>query len=173
MNKKLITTGLIIIITIGAFIAYFYLNPPCFGLGCTGGYSFQDTATYTAPKSKLEVIISTSGFVPKGADLGDGKGFVKMYSTDTKKDTLFLITSPENIDTIIYKGETIPFSCSQMEKDKFYNYLVSVGYKHIDLNEMAELRDAITLINYGHKAGFCKGQTKFIIVGEQKRHSKY
>ncbi len=82
---------------------------------------------------------------------------------------MFLKTSPENIDTIIYKGQTTPFSCSQMEKEKFYDYLVSVGYKELNKNEITELRDAMTFINYGHKAGFYEGQTKYIIVGEHKR----
>lgn len=173
MKKIFIITGLIISAILGAFMAYFYFNPPCFGLGCTGGYFFQDTATFTAPKSKLEIIITSSGFVPDGADLGEGKSFVKMYSTDINTDTMYLKTSPENIDTIIYKGKTTPFSCSQMEKEKFYDFLVSVGYKHIDRNEISELRDAMTLINYGHKVGFCEGQTKFITVGEQKKHSRY
>lgn len=170
MKKIIITTGLILIATVVPFIIYFNYNPPCFGLGCTGDYSFQDTATFTAPKSELEIVIISSGFVPDGADLGDGKGFVKMYSTNTKTDTMYLKTSPENIDTIIYKGETTPFSCSQMEKEKFYDFLVSVGYKKLDKNEITELRDAMTFINYGHKAGFCEGQTKYILVGEQKRH---
>lgn len=173
MKKKFITTGLIIIATIGAFIVYFYFNPHCFGLGCTGGYSFQDTATYIAPKSKLEIIISAAGFVPEGADYGNGKSFVKMYSTDMKTDTMILITSPENIDTITYKGKTIPFSCRQIEKSKLYDYMISVGYKQIDLNEITELRDAITLINYGHKTGFYAGQTKHIIVGNHKRHTTH
>jgi hypothetical protein len=169
VKKIIITTGLILSATILTFLIYFNYNPPCFGLGCTGDYSFQDTATFTAPKSKLEIVITTSGFVPDGADLGDGKGFVKMYSTNIKTDTMFLKTSPENIDTIIYKGQTTPFSCSQMEKEKFYDYLVSVGYKELNKNEITELRDAMTFINYGHKAGFYEGQTKYIIVGEHKR----
>ena len=155
--------------TIGALITYFYFNPPCFGLGCTGDYLFRDTAIFTAPKSKLEIFITSSGFVPDGADLGAGKGYVKMYSTDIKTDTMFLKTSPENIDTIIYKGKTTPFNCSQMGKEKFYDFLVSAGYKQLDKNEISELRDAMTFINYGHKAGFCEGQTKYILVGEHTR----
>jgi len=128
---------------------------------------FQDTATYTAPKSRLEIKIVSLGFVPDGEDLGNEAGFVKMYSTDIEAATMFLKTTPENIDTIIYKGKTTAFSCSQIEKEKFYEYLVSVGYKELDKNEITELRDAMTLINYGHKAGFCEGQTKYILVGEQ------
>lgn len=170
MKKIIITTGIILLATILLLIIYIICNPPCFGLGCTGDYSFQDTATFTAPKSKLEIIITSSGFVPDGADLGDGKGYVKMYSTDLRTDTMFLKTSPENIDTIIYKGKTAPFSCSQMEKEKFYDFLISVGYKQLDKNEISELRDTMTFINYGHKAGFCEGQTKYILVGEHKRH---
>jgi hypothetical protein len=136
--------------------------------GYTGDYYFKDTATFIAPKSKLKIDITSSGYVPNGADLGNGKGFVKLSLIGTKSDTMFLKTSPENIDTIIYKHKTIPFSCSQMEKGKFYQYLDSIGFKHLDKNEISELRDAMTLINYGHKAGFIKGQTKFIEVGEQK-----
>ena len=169
MKKIIITTDLILSVTIVAFLVYFIYNPPCFFLSCTGDYSFQDTATFTASKSKLEIIITSSGFVPDGADLGDGKGYVKMYSTDIKTDTMFLKTSPENIDTIIYKGKTTPFSCSQMEKEKFYDFLVSVGYKQLDKNEISELRDAMTFINYGHKAGFYEGQTKYVLVGEHKK----
>jgi hypothetical protein len=79
MKKLIITTCLIIIAVIGGGVIYFYINPPCFGLGCTGDYSFQDTAYYIAPNSNLEIMIATSGFVPNGADLGDGKSSVKMY----------------------------------------------------------------------------------------------
>lgn len=170
VKKIIITSAIIISVTIVAFVSYFIFNPPCLGLGCTGDYSFQDTATFTAPKSELEIVITSSGFVPDGADLGDGKGSVKMYSTNTKADTMYLKTSPENIDTIIYKGKTTPFSCSQMEKEKFYDFLVSVGYKQLDKNEISELRDAMTFINYGHKAGFYEGQTKYILVGDHKQH---
>jgi hypothetical protein len=54
-----------------------------------------------------------------------------------------------------------------MQKEKLYDYLVSVGFKELDKNEIAELRDAMTLINYGHKAGFRHGQTKYIIVANK------
>jgi hypothetical protein len=59
-----------------------------------------------------------------------------MYSTNSKTDTMFLKTSPENIDTIIYKGKKTPFSCSQMEKEKLYDYLVSVGYKDLEKTKL-------------------------------------
>lgn len=141
-------------------------SSPCFGLGCTGGYAFQDTALFTAPNSKLAIYITTSGFVPQGHDLGTGTALVKMYATDTVTDTMFLRTSPENIDSILYKGKTIPFNCSQMEATNLYYHLDTIGYKNLDLNEIVELRDAMTLINYGPKAGYLEGQTKYIIVGE-------
>lgn len=85
---------------------------------------------------------------------------------------MYLKTYDENIDTIIYKGKITSFICNQMRKDNFYNYLDSVGFKKLDENEIIELRDAMTSINYGHKAGFCKGQTRYIIVGEHIRHIK-
>jgi len=171
MKKILIIIGSILAVTIVSFIVYTCFNPPCMGLGCTGDYSFQDTGTFTAPKSKIEIVITSSGFVPDGADLGDGKSFVKLYSIETSMDTMFLKTSPGNIDTITYKGKKIPFSCSQMEKDKFYDYLVSVGYKQLDKNEIAELRDAMTFINYGPKVGFYAGQTKHIVMGKHMGHT--
>lgn len=154
------------VIAIG-FVSYLYFFPPCIGLACAGSYSFQDTAYFTAPISNLEIEVISSGSVPEGHDLGYGNATVKMYRIDTTSDTMYLKTSPENIDSISYKGQTIAFSCSQMEKHLFYDYLVSVGFVQIDENEISELRDAMTFINYGHKIGFIKGQTKYILVGKQ------
>ena len=141
-----------------------------FGIN-SGNYTFNDTAIYTATNSGIQAEIISQGSVKDGSDLGDGFGRVKLYLLDQKEDTFFLKTSPENIDSITYRNLAISFSSSHMEKDKLYDYLDSMGIKNLNRNEISELQDAITLINYGHKAVFLKGQTKFIMVDTVKRHS--
>ena len=79
-------------------------------------------------------------------------------------------TTPVNIDTIFYKGNGIPFHGDQVPKPSLYQFPDSAGFKNLDANEISELTDAITLINYGHKAGFAEGQTKYIQNKELKKH---
>src|SRR5258705_1233338 len=146
-------------ITVTVFLSLFIFSCGGFELG-GGEYSFSDTATFYAPKSNIKIVVFSKGYVPKGADLGDGRGLVELTFTNHYSDTLRLLTSPENIDTIIYKDKTIPFYCNQMDKTTLFNFLDSAGFKHLDTNEISELRDAMTFINYGHKAGFAEGQTK-------------
>jgi hypothetical protein len=146
----------------------------CGGIGLdTGEYSFSDTATFYAPKSKIKLTVFSTGHVIKDADLGRGKGSAELVFAEKYTDTLKLITSPENIDTIIYKGRILPFHCDQVNKIKLYNFLDSAGFKYLDRNEISELRDAMTFINYGHKAGFYYGQTKYIQINELKRHTSF
>jgi hypothetical protein len=159
-----------IIIAVIAFLPLFILGCGGFELG-GGEYSFSDTATFYAPKSKVKIVVFSRGQVPKGADLGDGRGLVELTFAERYNDTLSLLTSPENIDTIVYKDKKIPFYCDQMNKIALYNFLDSVGFEHLDKNEISELRDAMTFVNYGHKAGFADGQTKYIQIKELKKHS--
>lgn len=158
-------------IFIAVTIALALLIHSCVGIQLGGGeYSFSDTATFYAPKSKIKIVVFSMGHVPEGADLGDGRGLVELTFSEQYSDTLWLSTSPENIDTITYKHQKTPFSCDQMNKITFYNFLDSAGFKHLDKNEISELRDAMTFINYGHKVGFVQGQTKYIQVIELKKH---
>jgi hypothetical protein len=167
MNRQIITVVILTTVTVFGIACF---NSCCIGLGCTGGYSFNDTALFTAPKSNVQIVVSSIGYVPNGADLGSGKAYVKFFATDNRFDTIFMKTSPENIDTIFHSGKPVPFSCSQMEQGKFYEFLKSIGLTRLDSNEISELRDAMTFINYGHKAGFVQGQTKYIVVGKHTKH---
>jgi hypothetical protein len=150
--------GLIIITIIVFFsiIKYQDANPEIF-------YN-EITKTYFAPKSKIKIIVNSKSYVNENSDLGNGNAFVKLFSTDIKKDTVYLKTTTENIDFISYKNKKIKFECSQMDKHKLFDYLISISFSNLDKNEIAELRDAMTFINYGPKATFLKGQTKFIEV---------
>jgi hypothetical protein len=159
-----------IIIIVIIFLSLFI--PSCGGFEFGGGeYSFSDTATFYAPKSKVKIVVFSKGHVPNGEDLGDGRGLAELTFTEHYNDTLRLSTSPENIDIIVYKDKRISFHCDQMNKIALYNFLDSAGYKHLDKNEISELRDAMTFINYGHKVGFADGQTKYIQIKELKKHS--
>ncbi len=119
---------------------------------------------YFAPKSHIKIQVISKSYVENHSDLGNGNAIVKLYSTNKKSDTLLLKTSPENIDFIEFRNQKIKFECSQMEKYRLYDFLVSVGFQNLNQNEISELRDAMTLINYGSKATFLKGQTKFVEV---------
>ena len=136
----------------------------CFGLGCTGGYHFNDTAIYYAPKSDFKVIIHTSGFVPDGHDMGEGKGNVKLFRTESEMDTIRITTSTNEGNSITWNSQTDSIEFSWTDPDRLYTYLDSVGLENLDKNEIAELTEAIVNVNYGHKSGFCKGQTKYIEV---------
>lgn len=129
-------------------------------------HTFQSTAVYTAPKSQLELRIASSGFVLKGDDLGEGTAFVKVYGTTKIADTLYLRTSPETIDSLRYKEASSSFTWSREDTSQFYSFLIALGYQGIDKNEVYELLEAMTVINYGPKAQFMEGQTEYIVVSE-------
>lgn len=109
-------------------------------------------------------MVHATGFVDEDSDLGNGQATVKLFSLANKLESVYLKTSPESIDFITYKSKKISFECSQMEKQKLFDYLISIGFKNINSNEISELRDAMTFINYGAKATLLKGQTKYIVV---------
>jgi hypothetical protein len=159
-----------ILIPIILFVTILHFGCVGFELG-GAGYSFVDTATFYAPQSNIKAVVISKGHVAKGADLGDGKGIVELTFGKQSTDTLKFLTSPENIDTIIYKGNKIPFRCDQLNKITLYNFLDSIGLKNLNKDEISELRDAVTFINYGHKAGFVEGQTKHIQILELKKNS--
>ncbi|GHC50770.1 hypothetical protein [Ulvibacter litoralis] len=138
-------------------------------IGCSEGYHYTADVTFYAPKSKVEVRIVSEGFVPQGDDFGTGAGKAMLTFKEHYTDTLYLQTSPENIDTISYQHKKIPFKCTQMNKEAFFNFLDSVGYKGLDRNEIMELRDAITLINYGPKASVTENQTQYIKITAANR----
>ncbi len=156
--KKVLLIGMIIIgIIVFLFqFDFFYRKPKI--------YYNDITKIYFAPKSKIRIIVHSKNCVGENSDLGNGKAFVKLYQENSINDTVFLNTSSENIDFITFQKNKIPFECSQMQKNKLYDYLNAIGFENLDKNEIAELRDAMTLINYGLKATFLEGQTKFITV---------
>jgi hypothetical protein len=161
MKKVLfIFLGLILtaIIVFYSIIKYQDANPEIF-------YN-EITKIYYAPKSKIKIIINSKNYVVQNQDLGTGTAFVKLYVLNAKTDTVYLKTSPENIDFITFKNKKIPFDCGQMEKHKLFDYLTSINFKNLNKNEINELRNAMTFINYGLKATLLKGQTKFIKVVE-------
>ncbi len=160
-NKLLIFLVINSIFIIFLVFKYFILSP-----NITSKEYHEITKIYFAPKSKVKIKVISKNYVPEDSDLGNGSAFVKLFATDNKTDTVFLKTSPENIDFINYKNHTIKFDCNQMQKENLYNYLISAGFQNLNRNEIIEIRDAMTLINYGSKAIFLKGQTKFIIVEE-------
>lgn len=118
---------------------------------------------YYAPKSNLKIIVHSKNYVDETSDLGNGNAFVKLFKLNQDCDTVFLKTSPENIDFITYKNKKIKFECSQMQLHNLFDFLKENGFKNLDKNEIAELRDAMTFINYGPKATYLEGQTKYII----------
>lgn len=147
---------LIVILILLSIIKYQDVNPKIF---------YTDvTKIYFAPKSNIKIIIHSKSQVDENKDLGNGKAFVKLFIVNQKYDMVFLETSPENIDFITYKNKKINFECSQMQKNKLFDFLKANNFKNLDKNEISELRDAMTLINYGSKATYLKGQTKFIVV---------
>jgi hypothetical protein len=127
---------------------------------------FNVTKKYVAPKSKIKIIVNAVGFVAENLDLGYGSASVKLFHFYNKSDTVYLLTSPENIDYISYKNIKKAFNCNPIEKEKLYDYLVENNFKNLDKNEISELRDAMTYINYGAKTTYSKGQTKFIELEE-------
>lgn len=161
MKKKflLISLILITIICLYEFAINFYFNS-----NKPNVFYHEITKIYCAPKSKIKIIVNSKSYVYENSDLGNGNAFVKLFLTNLKSDTVFLKTTPENINFITFRNNKIPFECGQMEKHKLYDYLISIGFKNLNKNEISELRDAMTLINYGPKATFLEGQTKFIIV---------
>jgi hypothetical protein len=160
-KRKIVATGLIIMILIFLFVKFIDAQS-----SKSNVFYYEITKTYFAPKSKIKVLVHSKNYVDENSDLGNGNAFVKLFSTNIKSDTVFLKTSSENIDFITFRKNKIPFKCSQMEKHKLLDYLISIDFHNLNTNEISELRDVMTLINYGPKATFLKGQTKFIEVQE-------
>ena len=156
--KKVLFIGLIIIgIILFLYQLDFFQNKPKI-------YYNETSKIYFAPKSQIKIIVNSKSYVDANSDLGNGTAFVKLFSTNIKSDTVYLKTSPENIDYITFHQKKIPFECPQMERNKLYKYLLSIGFKNLNQSEISELRDAMTFINYGPKATILKGQTKFVEV---------
>ena len=150
--------GLIIFISVSFILFWNYLDS-------NSKIFYSDiTKTYYAPKSNLKIIVHSKNYVDEASDLGNGNAFVKLFQVNSKHDTVFLKTSPENIDFITYQNKKIEFECSQLQPNNLSDFLKKIGFKNLDKNEIAELRDAMTYINYGPKATFLAGQTKFILV---------
>lgn len=159
-SRKIFVIGLVVLmILFFLFVNHIYLqsNKP-------NVFYTEIIKIYFAPKSKIKIVVHSKSQVESNSDLGYGSATVKLFVENTKRDTIYLKTTPENIDSITYKNKKIKFECSQMHKNKLYDYLCMIGFKNLNSNEIAELRDAMTLINYGPKATFLKGQTKFIVV---------
>jgi hypothetical protein len=159
-TRKIVAIGLVVLlILIFLFVKHIYpqSNKP-------NVFYTEIIKIYFASKSKIKILVHSKSYVDENSDLGYGNATVKLFVVNQKKDTVYLKTSQENIDFIKYKNKKIKFECSQMQKNKLYDYLIMIGFKNVNRNEIAELRDAMTLINYGPKATFLKGQTKFIVV---------
>ncbi len=163
-NKFNIKNSALLIIVISIIGLKMMNNNIIFNARANEKVFFSTQKTFTAPKSKIKIEVKTSGYFIDNNDFGSGTSNVKLFGYPSKTDTLQLRTSPENIDSIIHKNTKIVFNCGSMQKNELYKYLISIGYKNLDKNEISELRDAMTFINYGPKAGFVKGQTKFIEV---------
>lgn len=127
---------------------------------------YESSKIYYAPKSNIKIEVYSKSHVNQDFDLGYGNASIKLYRFNQKSDTVFLKTTPENIDFITFRNNKIKFECSQMQPHNLFDFLKENGFKNLDKNEIAELRDAMTLINYGPKATLLKGQTKFIKVDE-------
>ncbi|WP_339837944.1 hypothetical protein [uncultured Maribacter sp.] len=168
MKNTIIIVAVFFALVFSGLILLFYSGSFCIGLGCTGDYHFNDTAIYYAPKSDFKIIIQTSGFVPDGHDLGDGKANIKMFRTKSKLDTIRLKTSTTEGNSITWNQHTEPIQFSKNHPDKLYDFLDSVGINNIDSNEIAELTEAMVNVNFGHKSAFCEGQTKYIEVIQRK-----
>ncbi|MBX7182408.1 MAG: hypothetical protein K1X82_09870 [Bacteroidia bacterium] len=170
MKKVMAAFILILFPTMACFLFYFLKNPPCFGLGCTGNYSFSDTAYFTAPKSKIQAQVFSSGFVPEDADLGSGNAKAVLRSLHQHADSFLVFTQQNGIDSVWHHGKSFHPTSFKENHLHLIQIIKSLGWENPDSNELKELEHAITSINYGHKAGYCKGQTQFILVGEHYRH---
>jgi hypothetical protein len=163
MIKKSLIIGVLILVII---IWLLYFDGFNFGNNKNKITYNEVSKTYYAPKSKIKIIVNSKNYADQNQDLGNGTAFVKLFVVNAKNDTVYLKTSPENIDFITYKNKRNPFDCSQLENHKLHDYLILIGFKKLNKNEIAELRNAMTLINYGPKATLLKDQTKFIEVLE-------
>lgn len=130
-------------------------------------YDFETTATYIAPKTKVTVVVSTKGYVPKGADLGDENEcliIAKIIFDYKPTDTVKVISTGFKVVSTTIKDSSFQFSDSSNYTSILIDCAHNIGIAKVDSIELAELSQVIMSTCAGPKGTFLKGQTKDIIV---------
>lgn len=130
-------------------------------------YDFETIATYIAPNTKAKVIISTKGYVPKGADLGDENEcliIAKIIFDYKPTDTVKVISNGYRIVSTTIKDSSFQFSDSSNYTSILRDCAYKIGIPTVDSVELNELHQVVLATCAGPKGTFLKGQTKDIIV---------
>jgi hypothetical protein len=128
-------------------------------------YRFEDSASFLLPKSNLEAIVTSQGFVNCGSDTGQGTANITLCSTKDNNTCLKLLINESRI--ISFEMNNISTTVS---KDKFLRtILFECGFNNLVEAEISEFETAIFGITMGHKVGFLPGQTHYIEMNEYRK----
>src|SRR5687767_9176882 len=149
-----------------AFLSLIALTSCDFSL-YTSGYDFHTTATYVAPKSHLKAFVNTTGYVPKGQDLGDPR--VATINTTIAHDTkpfnqIEITSSGEKLLLVNVNGISSLILDSTNYAQTISNSSKQLRLVNIDETELQEFAEVILSTSSGPKGTYLKGQTKNVIV---------
>ncbi len=132
--------------------------------GCgPGNYDFKTIAIYQADSSKLQINLTATGYVPVGADIGDGKANGIITSTEFA-DTIYFQTNSTQLTVLNYNTEKFELTGSANFSKTLMNYLDKIGNMEYDRHEIIELVKVITATTYGPKGTYLEGQTDLVRV---------
>ena len=129
------------------------------GLGATGDYNFITVATYKAENSEIQVNLTASGYVPYGADLGDGQAKGTIISSHLR-DTVYFKANKGKLTEFKYNQKIIEL----VKPDALAHCFDNIGYVTYDKKELKELEQLINVATYGPKGTYLDGQTAVIKV---------
>lgn len=127
-----------------------------------GNYDFETTASYQANNSNLTTNLSATGYVPSGADVGEGNVNGIITGTNLIDTIHFQINSTES-SLLIYNSEQIEITNSMDFSKALTDLLTKIGVDY-DRLEIQELGKVIIATTSGPKGTYMEGQTDFIKV---------
>ena len=148
------------------FLSSIFLTACDFSLYASD-YDFNTTATYIAPKSHLKAFVNTTGYVPKGQELGD-PSLATINTTITHDKNPFnqieITSNGEKLHSVKVNGVSSSILDSTNYVKTIINNSKQLGLKIIDETELQEFAEVILSTSSGPKGTYLKGQTKTIIV---------
>lgn len=143
---------------------YLFCLPAIFTACSFGGdYYFRTEAEYYAVRSNLSVTLSAKGYVPPGADTGEGKVTGTITANRITGKIIFRAESSNGLE-IAYENEKTERKSIREFTSALTDILGRIGYRNFDAGEIGELGKVIVATTYGPKATYMEGQTDFIKV---------
>ena len=138
-------------------------------------YDFETTAIYIAPKTRATAIVLTKGYVPKGADVGDGNECLidtRITFSDKPTEVLKILSNGFQVLSTTVNDTPFNFKDSANYTLTLLDVSRKLGITNADSVELTELAQVILSTGAGPKGTFLKGQTNQIIVDTVRYSTK-